>query len=233
MKSKVPAPAGQPVVLEDFAEPPAWKAASLTRDQLLGEIAMRLLAVLMFSMFVSSAIYQFHKDPSRITLLLLALSELLTLGLAVCTRVPRERDWNPVTVVISTCASFYFLAFRIEPGIHLISETVAAGLQIVGMLIQVSAKLSLRRSFGILPANRGVVVSGPYRFSRHPIYFGYFVNQVGFLLSNFGVQNFVVLLLLWGLQIFRVVQEERVLVKDAKYRKYAARVRYRFIPGVF
>lgn len=194
---------------------------------------MRLLAVLIFSMFVCSAIYQFQKDPSRITLLLLAASELLTLGLAVCTRVPRERDWNPATVVISTCASFYFLAFRIEPGIHLVPEAVAAGLQLVGMVIQVSAKISLRRSFGILPANRGVVVSGPYRFARHPIYLGYFVNQVGFLSSNFGVRNLVILVLLWGLQVYRVVREERVLVRDVKYREYAARVRYRFVPGVF
>ncbi len=233
MKSKIPLPAGQAVVPEILTEAPVGKTAALTRDQLIGEIAMRLLAVLVYSMFVSSALYQFHKDPSRITLLLLAFSELLTLALAVCTRVPRERDWNPATVVISVCASFYFLAFRIEPGSHLLPEAVAAGLQIAGMVIQVSAKLSLRRSFGILPANRGVVVSGPYRFLRHPIYFGYTINQAGFLLSNFGVQNLVVLVILWGLQIFRVVREERVLVKDVRYREYAARVRYRFIPGVF
>ncbi len=233
MKSEIPSPAGQAVVSGSLTEPPARRTASLTRDQLIGEIVMRLLAVLMYSVFVSSALYQFHKDPSRITLLLLVISELLTLGLAVCTRVPRERDWNPVTVVVSLCAGFYFLAFRIEPGVHLLPETVAAGLQIAGLVIQVSAKLSLRRSFGILPANRGVVVSGPYRFLRHPIYFGYFVNQGGFLLSNFGIRNLVVLLILWALQMFRVVREERVLVKDARYREYAARVRYRFIPGVF
>ena len=233
MKSKVPVPAGQTAVSGIFNEPAAWKTASLTRDQLLGEIVMRLLAVLIFSMFVCSALFQFHKDPSRITLLLLAASELLTLGLALCTRVPRERDWNPATVVISTCASFYFLAFRIDPGNHLVPEMVAAGLQLVGMVIQVSAKLSLRRSYGILPAIRGVVVSGLYRFARHPIYLGYFVNQVGFLSSNFGVRNLVVLVLLWGLQVYRVVREERVLVKDSRYREYAARVRYRFVPGVF
>ncbi|MGX6998323.1 methyltransferase family protein [Caballeronia sp. KNU42] len=233
MKSIIPVPTGRPVVPRNFIRPPAWKSVSLTRDQLLAEIAMRLLAVVVFSMFVSSTISQFHKDPSRITLLLLAFSELLTLALAVCTRVPRERDWRPATVVIATCASFYFLAFRIEPGIHLIPESVAAGLQIAGVVIQLSAKIALRRSFGILPANRGVVVSGPYRFSRHPIYLGYFVNQIGFLSSDFGVQNLAVVLLLWGLQIYRVVREERVLNKDVRYREYAARVRYRFVPGVF
>lgn len=233
MKSKIPVFTGQPVVSEDSTQPPRWKAGFLTRDQLVGEIVMRLLAVLMLSMFISSTIYQFHKDPSRYTLLLLAFSELLTLGLAVCARVPRERDWNPVTVVVSTCASFYFVAFRLDPGAHLISETVAAGLQVTGVAIQLYAKFSLRRSFGILPANRGVVVSGPYRFARHPIYLGYFVNQAGFLSANFGVRNLAVLLILWALQIFRIAREERILVKDEKYREYAARVRYRLIPGVF
>jgi protein-S-isoprenylcysteine O-methyltransferase Ste14 len=222
-----------PVHLEGIIKTPMQKGASLTREQILCEIAMRMLAVLVFSIFVASALHQFYKDPSRISLLLLALSEMFTLGLAVCTRVPRERDWRPGSVVVSVCASFYFLAFSIAPGIHLAGEIISVTLQVAGMLIQLGAKLSLRRSFGILPANRGIVVSGPYRFLRHPIYFGYFVNQAGFLLSNFGLQNLVVLLVLWVLQAFRIVREERVLMKDAKYQDYAARVRYRFFPGVF
>ncbi len=233
MKSHLLSPAGHAVAAEIHTEPAARKTPPLTRERLLGEIAMRVLTVLVYSIFLWAALQQFYKDPSRITLILLALSELITIGLAVCSRVPRERDWNPATVVISICVSFYFVTLRIKSGIHLVPETVAAGLQIAGIVIQISAKLSLRRSFGILPANRGVVVSGPYRFLRHPIYFGYGVNQLGFLLSNFGVQNLVVLVLLWSSQVFRVVREERVLIKDAKYREYAARVRYRFIPGIF
>ncbi len=55
-------------------------------------------------------------------------------------------------------ATFYFLAFDIAPSIHLIPEWIAVYLQVIGMSIQTSAKLSLRRSFGILLANRGVVV---------------------------------------------------------------------------
>jgi len=205
----------------------------LTREQILSEGAMRLLAVIVFSIFVASALHQFIKDPSRVSLLLLAVSEMFTLGLALCTRVPRERDWNPVTVIVSVCASFYFLAFSIGPGIHLFPEKISAALQVAGMLIQLGAKFHLRRSFGILPANRGIVVSGPYRFLRHPIYFGYFVNQAGFLLSNFGLQNLAVLVALWLLQAFRVIREELVLMKDPEYRDYAARVHYRFLPGVF
>jgi protein-S-isoprenylcysteine O-methyltransferase Ste14 len=235
MKTEIMSVAGSaPTLAGEGADVPASADMSpLTREQIVCEVAMRLLAVLVFSIFVASAMHQFIRDPSRISLLLLAVSEMFTLGLALCTRVPRERDWNPLTVIVSVCASFYFLTFSLSPGMHLLPEKLSAALQVVGMLIQLGAKFHLRRSFGILPANRGIVVSGPYRFLRHPIYFGYFVNQAGFLLSNFGVQNLAVLVVLWLLQAFRVIREELVLMKDAEYRDYAARVRYRFLPGVF
>jgi protein-S-isoprenylcysteine O-methyltransferase Ste14 len=209
------------------------QAPPLTRRQIAAEVGMRLIAVFLFSFFVSGALHQFIKDPSRLTVILLVISETLVLALAVCTRVPRERDWSPLTVVVASFASFYFLLFSMTPGIRLIPESVAVGLQIVGMVVQISAKLTLRRSYGILPANRGVVIGGPYRFIRHPIYFGYFIYNAGFLLPSFGLRYLVVLVLLWTMQIIRVIREERVLIKDPTYRAYTERVRYRLIPGVF
>lgn len=205
----------------------------LSASQLAAEIAMRLAAIAVFSIFASAALHQFLRDPSRLTLILLVCSESLTLALAVATRVPRQRDWNAVTVLVAMFASFYFLAFSMKPGVRLIPESVAAGLQIVGMIVQIGAKLTLRRSYGILPANRGVVVGGPYRFVRHPIYLGYFIYNVGFLLPSFGLRNLLVLLVLWTMQLVRIVREERVLRRDPAYQAYMQRVRYRFIPGVF
>ncbi|WP_233425683.1 methyltransferase family protein [Paraburkholderia kururiensis] len=218
---------------EAIASTAADLKPSLTPGRFATEIAVRLGAVLMFSMFVSSALHQFYRDPTRLTLMLLVVSEAITLALAVCTRVPRERDWHPLTVVISTCASFYFVAFQLAPGSRVLPETVAAGLQIAGMALQISAKLTLRRSYGILPANRGVVVRGPYRVLRHPIYVGYFITNVGFLAANFGVRNLFILVSLWALQGYRVLREEKMLLKDPAYRDYARRVRYRVMPGLF
>jgi protein-S-isoprenylcysteine O-methyltransferase Ste14 len=205
----------------------------LTPKQLAIEIASRVCAAAALSVFLASAIVQFAKNPSRITLLLFAFTALLDMGLVVFTRVAHERDWAPLSMVFAMVGTFYYLAFRTEPGIHLIPEAAAAGLQITGIVIQICAKLTLRRSFGLLPANRGVVVSGPYRILRHPIYFGYFVRDLGFLLPNFGIQNVIVFALHYCVQVCRIVREERVLSKDSRYREYMSRVRYRLVIGVF
>lgn len=208
-------------------------AARLTPKQLVIEIALRVCAVSALSVFLVSAILQVLKDPSRITLLLFLFTSLLDIGLVVLSRVARERDSTPVSMVMSVTGTFYYVAFRMEPGIHLIPETAAVGLQIAGIVIQIWAKLALWRSFGLLPANRGVVVSGPYRALRHPMYVGYTIRNIGFLLPNFGLQNVIVFALHFCIQICRIVREERVLSKDRSYREYMSRVRYRLIFGVF
>jgi protein-S-isoprenylcysteine O-methyltransferase Ste14 len=204
-----------------------------TRGQIYLDAIVRVLTVAMLGMFLYNSLTEYLRNPSRITLLLMVISEMVTISVSLFSRVPRARDWRLLSVLMSTGATFYFLAFRLEPGIHLVPEWLAAALQIAGLAVQISAKLSLRRSFGILPANRGVVVHGPYRLIRHPMYFGYLVNDMGFLLPNFGLQNVLVLAFHWTLQIGRIVREERLLSNDEMYRDYTQRVRYRLIAGVF
>lgn len=68
---------------------------------------------------------------------------------------------------------------------------------------------------------------------RHPMYLGYFVTDIGFLLVNFGLQNLLVYGCQFALQVGRIVSEEQILSADEGYRTYKDRVRYRVIPGVF
>jgi protein-S-isoprenylcysteine O-methyltransferase Ste14 len=111
----------------------------------------------------------------------------------------------------------------------------AAGVMLIllGNMWQLSAKLFLRRSFGVAPANRGVKVDGPYRVMRHPIYSGYFATHVGTLLIIPSLWNFSVYLIAWILQICRLMAEEKYLSTDPVYVHYQNTVRYRLIPGVF
>lgn len=197
------------------------------------EVAARVGTALMLSVFAYAAIVQWRAAPSRITLLLLVVAACFTVGLSLFSRVPMKRDWRPVAFMCSMGGTYYFLAVRLAPGTQLVPETVGAALQLLGIFWQLFAKASLRRSFGILPANRGVVSRGAYRFVRHPMYLGYVITDIGFLLVNFGLQNLLVYGCEFALQVGRIVREEQLLSADEGYRNYKARVHYRVIPGVF
>ena len=106
-------------------------------------------------------------------------------------------------------------------------------LMLAGMALQISAKLTLRRSFGIIAANRGVKATGPYRFVRHPMYAGYLVTQVGFLLLNPTAWNASVYAVALACQVARLLAEERLLGRDPAYRALMSAVRYRLVPGIF
>ncbi|MFM0096159.1 isoprenylcysteine carboxylmethyltransferase family protein [Paraburkholderia nemoris] len=199
----------------------------------LVEVSSRVAAVLMLSVFAFAAVAQWRAAPTRITLLLLVVTSCVTVGLSLVTRVPVKRDWRPLAFICAMGGTYYFLAVRLTPGTHLIPETIGACLQVLGIVWQLFAKASLRRSFGILPANRGVVSRGAYRFVRHPMYLGYFITDIGFLLTNFGLQNMIVYACQFALQVVRIVREEQLLSADEGYRKYKGNVHYRVIPGVF
>jgi len=90
--------------------------------------------------------------------------------------------------------------------------------------------LSLGDTFGIAPADRGLIMHGPYRWLRHPAYAGAALNTLAFALANLSLWNGVVLALLLVSLVARCRVEERLL---ARYAVYAASVRWRLIPGVW
>jgi len=106
-------------------------------------------------------------------------------------------------------------------------------LMLGGFSLNMWAKLTLLRSFGVVAANRGIKIGGPYRLVRHPMYAGYMLTQLGFLLSGPNFWNACVYALAFGLQVARILAEERMLNQDAAYRDFSLRVRYRLAPFVF
>jgi protein-S-isoprenylcysteine O-methyltransferase Ste14 len=202
------------------------------RDALL-EVSARTSTAIMLTPLTYAAIVHWRADPERITLLLLVVTECFTVGISLFTRVPVRRDWTPFAFLCAIGGTYYFLAVQLGPGVKLVPEGVGAVFQAFGVCWQIFAKVSLGRAFGILPANRGIVSSGAYRFMRHPMYFGYFVTNIGFLLANFGMRNMLVYGIQFALQAGRIVREERLLSADALYRAYKDKVRYRVVPGVF
>jgi protein-S-isoprenylcysteine O-methyltransferase Ste14 len=137
-------------------------------------------------------------------------------------------DWLLGFAGVSAALLVHPAAPRGEPAVAL-----AHVLMISGLLLQLSGKLALWRSFGVVPANRGVCTRGPYQFVRHPIYAGYSLAHLGFLLGYFSLYNLVLYTSVLLIDIGRLLREEQILGRDPRYSRYIASVRYRLIPGVF
>lgn len=104
---------------------------------------------------------------------------------------------------------------------------------LVGTVTHLFAKLSLRRSFGIVPADRGIKSGGLYAFVRHPMYTGYIIGHFGFIIAAPNLWNVAVYACGWALLVARVYREEALLSQNPEYAEYMTKVRHRLIPGVF
>jgi protein-S-isoprenylcysteine O-methyltransferase Ste14 len=198
----------------------------------LREGFFRTCALVFAGLFVYRGISHLMLDPTRLNVALVATSEILTFTWLLLSRRPQVRDWNPLTVIVSVIASFGVGFITFEPGVAIITVYVAAPLQALALGFVIWAKISLGRSFAILPGNRGVMTGGAYRLVRHPIYAGYLVGHLLFLLSAFSFYNLAVYAVITFFQMHRILREEALLAATPEYRDYMKRVHYRLYYGI-
>ena len=105
-------------------------------------------------------------------------------------------------------------------------------LPVPGLVLNLWALASLGTAFGISPARRGLVMEGPYRRIRHPMYAGELLSLIGGLLGAFQPWNVVVLLVFAVSLVWRITWEEKILNLNG-YMAYAALVRWRLVPGIW
>jgi protein-S-isoprenylcysteine O-methyltransferase Ste14 len=103
--------------------------------------------------------------------------------------------------------------------------TVAAlAFGIIGPAISTWGVLSLGRSFGILVSVREIVLRGPYRFVRHPIYLGYACIWTSLVLLNLSAAICLIVFVHMLLFIYRArLEEVRLREPSAEYREYVKR----------
>lgn len=79
-----------------------------------------------------------------------------------------------------------------------------------------------------------VAAGGPYRYVRHPGYVGYILSWVATALALGSLWALIPVGLVACLMVIRTALEDRTLLEELDgYREYAARVRYRLLPGVW
>ena len=195
------------------------------------EFAARAFISALFVLLASKIGAEFA-TTGHLTGLLLLVSELLVVVLTVVRRPAAVVDRALATRIVSgiSIVGVYF----IRPiGEALLPDVVTACISGAGLLVIITGKLTLGRSFGLLPANRGVVCRGIYTVVRHPIYAGYLVTHAAFLLAHPTAWNIALLVVSDLALLVRAVYEERTLALDAEYTDYMSRVRWRVIPGAF
>lgn len=159
--------------------------------------------------------------------------ELIFAGLFLFRRSPWVTSRNPLVWAVSAAGAFGMLAARPHYAPVLGLAPLYLALQLAGAAFAALALLSLGRSFGIVAANRGVRTAGAYRFVRHPIYAGYALADVGYVLENPKPLNVVLALVVLAFQVGRIRAEEACLEDDVAYRLYREHVRYRLVPGIW
>jgi protein-S-isoprenylcysteine O-methyltransferase Ste14 len=199
-----------------------------------GRDIIERIAVL--AMFASFAVRNYHAivDKGQVFNALVVASEGLVALFVLIRRPSADVTRNPLDWTLAFAATIGpLLAQAVSNGRPLIPPGAGVALLFLGLGCQISAKLVLRRSFGIVPANRGVKASGPYRFVRHPMYLGYVTVHVGFLLLAPNLLNLLIYSASFAVQVFRILAEERLLSADPAYAAYRQETRWRLLPGVF
>ncbi|HUY39468.1 MAG TPA: isoprenylcysteine carboxylmethyltransferase family protein [Candidatus Binataceae bacterium] len=105
-------------------------------------------------------------------------------------------------------------------------------LEMVGVALSQIARIYMGRSFGILPANRGLVSKGPFSSVRHPIYLGWLILTIGFAFSYPTARNVLLIVASIPFLVWRIQMEEGLLALEPAYRVYQQKVRFRLWPGV-
>ena len=198
------------MTLEQNASPvrPARRRfAAFVSMELALDLAERLAVLLLFLVFVHRMLPRLvdlvlieRVHPELILLaagtnaqaLLLVIGESLGVALILVRRRSASLSSQPFDWALSFSAvSAPLLLTTPAPASTFIPEALVTTLMLAGLLVQISGKLALARSFGLVPANRGVKTRGLYRVVRHPIYAGYTLTHIGFLLGFPSLQNAV------------------------------------------
>lgn len=189
---------------------------------------MDLLIAVLFTLLAIASFHQFVNSGSWKAFGVLAVNTLfLSLFL---TRRPAKAETTsvPLWLLGFTGTALPLLLRPAAAGASAVGSTI----QLAGLLMLAVALLSLRRSFAIIPGNRGIRQGGFYRLVRHPVYLSELTVFFGLVLANPTWLNAAIWACECVLQLARVRAEERFLSADPLYRAYCERVPYRLIPWV-
>ena len=186
---------------------------------------MAFLGSLLFALLAGLRFRQVASTGDLLTLFL-----AIQAGLAAVLLVVRRKEGRGAPMAQQTVAWVAaLLPFLMRSGGQM-ALPAARFLSGVGLALAVWSLASLGKSFGISPADRGLVVGGPYRWIRHPMYLGELVSYVAFCLAWPAIWNFTLFFVLFAAVLLRIGWEEALV---GGYADYARDTHWRLIVGVW
>jgi protein-S-isoprenylcysteine O-methyltransferase Ste14 len=196
----------------------------------LAQAGTDLSLAALFARFAWAHAAAFRAQP-RPSVALVVVVETLFVVFFLARRASDAASRSPWDWLTTVCGSVAPLLLRpTQPaGDLLLGEAI----QVFGTALSVLGMLSLNRSFGLVPAHRGVKTRGLYHLVRHPLYMAYTLSQLGYLLSNPTLRNGLIVAATFAFQLARIRNEERFLARYPEYREYQSHTRWRILPFVY
>ena len=196
----------------------------------IGLASTNIALAVIYMFFAVANLRSFLENP-RLSVLLIVLVETIAAIFLIIRRDPDETRHTWQTWTTTTCGTFAPMFFRpVEATADLLIGDI---FQVIGVVVQIAALLCLNRSFGLLPAYRGVKSYGPYSWVRHPLYTAYVVSFVGYWINNQSTVNAAIVIFGSAFLVLRIFYEEALLLEYDDYTRYANRTRWRLIPAIW
>ncbi len=208
----------------------------------------RLIMAPIFAFFLTMNIYLFYNqfidlfpaDANKLfkithTGLMVCFNALIIILYLLRTR-PKSTSKSLGTNAIAILGTFLplLLAYLSRPeAINLIGILTADLLIIFGIAFSIYSLSYLGKNFSIIPQARNLIQTGPYKFIRHPLYSGELLCSLGAVLASFSIERLILFFCMLGCQVYRSLQEEKILSGVfSEYHNYQDRTD-RFLPGIF
>jgi protein-S-isoprenylcysteine O-methyltransferase Ste14 len=174
---------------------------------------------------------EFFDATHQLTLFLFSLFTSLLLLLARRTTVPPQKLQFVLVPLVTTFFTFLYYAVSCFPPSWQANvcppacqvPVFAAGLLciIIGPAFAFWGILHLGRSFGIYVNVRKIVMTGPYRWVRHPMYLGWTIFIIGFVLTNFSYAYILLVAIHLALMLYRAnLEQTQLAAHSTEYREY-------------
>ncbi len=113
-------------------------------------------------------------------------------------------------------------------------EVAGLTMTVAGVVFAALAMISLGMNFSFWPEARQLVVRGPYRIVRHPVYLAEIVMSSAVLISNMRLTLFLGECIVVILQLVRIEAEEKLLAGTfPAFQEFKRATPYRLIPGLW